>query len=213
MVKPTRFAQKIRDAHNDYLLELFSLEKAKLQQLASAFNKHGANLPLSKMKTITGFGNVRNVSISISLSLMVHDFVHHKQMFAADISLLDKKVVNGLHYFLDKLDEHGKDGLDRMHFAYIEINRQSVINRINAKVKLSGITDENDELIGLLPLVEMLMHINREDGEETVQTVRVPMDALDILISTLQQIRADSEREIKNYHKKAHDLLMMTGDA
>lgn len=193
-------------------LEILRLaDSKKCGSLIQHLNSKDPDLGLDKLTDIMGFKSVHvTYTVRRALSLLGHHLLYHKKEWDADFNSFkgeeeQKKFIGKLVKMLNK---QSLMNLNRLYDANSEVDYWQRITELNGgQVMIKTVTDDNDVVIGYLPIVRLTLTIG-DDKNETSHTLYISLERLRLLLDGLQRLYSDALDSTKNYKKQLGEMLL-----
>lgn len=205
-------SENLFDYHKEELGWFFTFDKEKVGKLLDAINNDGVNVSLKKISKVTeldfGMGEVGR--LYSGLAAIAHNLYSHTEIFEKELAVcyLNDNQKKELKNFLSKLNDNGIHGLNlRYNTRYVP--RDNILEYLGGDVILKQIVDENDKVIGYLPLLKMTAMTTEEDGNPKSVSFELDFDRIEQLMESMNMLKKDFINFAKDYKNKLGDDLIL----
>ena len=209
MVEPRR---NVIDRFKQTLSVLNDLNKQQRDALVQNINNYGINLSINKIEKLTGLSATYDEARQFrgELANLIHNYLHHKEAFNKDVQTteVDKNILSTFNIFLGQLNQKGIEGLNG-RFQLSRTSEEYVLRALDSQTYLREVRDDDEKVIGLVPIVRLLIEIE-DDINETAETIRIDLnpEECETFLKGLLNMQKDFFSVIKNYKTKMGDLLL-----
>ena len=192
------------DSYENQLRTIFSLDKAKLESLAEAFNKYGANISLDIIAKITGDAKGIIYLYKHTLGYIIHGYLHHRKSFDKEKSetKIEPQLLEALEDFIKKLDKKGLDGLNLSYAARESFRGWMTFDGLaSGGVQLKEIVNDTEEILGLLPFVRARLTLTDENEKKSTPIVYLSLDEVAQLMYAFRDMYETGVKAARRHQK------------
>lgn len=196
----------------DILSMLNALSDLQTKELAESINKYGVNLSINKIEKLTGLSATSGKATHFrgALSNLIHNYRDHKTSFEKDLqeTKVPKELLSTFKTFLGRLNQKGIDALNT-RFQILQTSEEYILRSFGSQTYLKEIIDDDDNVIGLMPILRVLIEVE-DDINETTETRRIDLDPemCETFLKGVMNMKEEFFTAVKNYKAKMGDLLL-----
>jgi hypothetical protein len=193
----------------------FKLDKEKIQAVIDLLNKKGANVSYLDIGKATGLDVGKEIlGFRTATAFLVHSYIHHKKAYDGYIATtaVSKEITEGFNHFVERLDKKGLEGLDLLHLATQQNLTRPTLAGVTTRNYLAEVQDEDDKVIGYLPIMNIRLSILDEQNDIKIQNVNLSYDDIESLIHAFKAVQQEAKISAKHFQQKIGDSVMFSGD-